>query len=249
MASLPLFVMDGNDPPVLGQELNLYLNEPRYRTMMNEIMEPYPLHERGGSPIASPGRPRFLFSSGLSPPLVAGDPVFVVEISRCELKKNGKVRLSIEAVLPTKILSMQARPNAVDLADAKVQTRKLLAPEDLNKLPIFTSASTVSQVAPPLFCSIELNFGEEQQRRMIRELMVDDENVDERPKFILNYTGGSVTSGGEAALLVEVRNCVIHANGNANVEVVGIAEGTLQDAVERPDNNRLVDATFILSQE
>lgn len=248
VTSLPLVVMDSDDPPLLGQELNLYFNQPRYRTMINEIMEPYPLHERSGSPIASPGRPRFLYSSGLSLPLVAGDPVFVVEITRCELKKNGKVRLSIEAVFPKKILSMLARPNAFDLADAKVQTPMRLAAEDIIKLPVFTSASTVTQVAPPLFCSIELDFGEERYRRMIRELMAGHEPGNERPKFILNYTGGYVTPG-KAVLLVEVRKCEIHANGNANVQVVGIDEGTLQDATERPDSNRLVDATFSPSQE
>jgi hypothetical protein len=85
---------------------------------------------------------------------------------------------------------------------------------------------------------------EERYRRMIRELMAD-ETVD-RPKFIFNSMD-TVTSG-EKVILSEVRKCVIHADGTADVEFVGIAEGTLQDIAERPDSSRIVDATFILSQ-
>lgn len=249
ITTFPLFVFSGRDPPVLGELWNLHLLEPRYRLMVTEIMRPYYhlLSEGYGKkdgPIDPSIRPRFLFSSGLSLPLVGGDPVFVVEIVRCKLKRNGTVRLSIMPILQTRTLSIQVRQNAFDLLDAKVQTTKeLLFSEGLvTRLPVFTSV-TATQLAPPLFCSIELNIAEERHQLMIRELTADE--TVERPKFIFNYTGGSTSD--EPALLVEVRNCVIHAGGIANVEVVGISKGILQDPVERPDSNRLVDATFIHS--
>mmetsp|Transcript_31948 Transcript_31948/g.52739 ORF Transcript_31948/g.52739 Transcript_31948/m.52739 type:complete len:443 (-) Transcript_31948:25-1353(-) len=241
ITTLPLFVIGGRRPPVLGESWHLHLVEPRCRLMIVKIMEPYPFPDKKGNAIASPGRPRFLISSGLSFPVVGGDPVFVVEIERCKLKRDGTVRLSIVIVLQTRILSIKVKPNAFDMLGATVQTTKLLSSEGLIRLPVFTSV-TATQLAPPLFYSIELNFSEAPHQLMIRELMAD--GTLERPKFIFNHAGAS----GELALLVEIRNCVVYADGTANVEVVGVAKGTLQDPVERPDSHRLFDATFIHSQ-
>uniref|UniRef100_A0A7S2U9U0 Uncharacterized protein n=1 Tax=Attheya septentrionalis TaxID=420275 RepID=A0A7S2U9U0_9STRA len=242
---LPVLVLGDNrsDPPVLGQVWNLHLVKPQYQLMTAEIMESYPLHYQRESPIASQGRPRFLFSSGLSLPLVGGDPVFVVEITRCKLKRDGTIRLSIVAVLQTTMLSIQVRPNAFGLLDAKVQTKKTLS-EGRMRLPVFTSVAASTQHTTPLFCSIEVTFGEGRYRRMIRELMAD-ETVD-RPKFI--FSSMDTVTSGEMAILSEVRKCVIHADGTADVEFVGIAQGTLQEVVERPDSSGIIDATFILSQ-
>jgi hypothetical protein len=167
----PLFLLGGSgDPPVLQQAWNLHLYEPRYRLMMSQIMQSRPVRDKNGSWIPSPGRPRFLFSSGLSAPLVEGDPVFLVEILRCKLKRDGRALLTILPVLQTRIQSMQVRPNSFALLDATVQTckRNNLQDEEL-RLPVFC-ISAMGRI-PQLYSSIELLVWENRYRRLVREIM------------------------------------------------------------------------------
>lgn len=236
----PLFLMGGSgDPPVLQQAWNLHLYEPRYRLMMSQIMQSRPLRDKSGSWIASPGRPRFLFSSGLSAPLVEGDPVFLVEILRCKLKRDGRALLTILPVLQTRIQAMHVRPNSFALLDATVQTCKRRALGDTQlRLPVFC-ISAMGRI-PQLFSSIELVVWEDRYRRLVREIMETEST--NRPRFIL-APSGTVTSG-ETALLMEVRKCALHPDGTANIELVAIAKGLLRNAVERPNADRLYDANI-----
>jgi len=240
----PLFLMGGNhDAPVLQQSFNLNILEPRYRLMISQLMQSRPLSDKEGSWIASPGRPRFLFSSGLSSPLTEGDPVFLVEIQRCKIKHNGRALITILPILQTRIQSMQMRPNSCALLDATVQTfKRCTLGDDELRLPVFC-ISALSELGhiPQLHSSIELVVQQERRRRLVREIM-DTESTN-RPRFILAPTG--IVDTGEAALLMEVRKCLIHPDGTANIDVVAIAKGRLRDAIERPaPSDKLYDASI-----
>ena len=236
----PLFLMGGMDPPILLQKWNLHLYEPRYRFMISQIMQNRSVHDKSGNWISPPGRPRFLISSGLTAPLVVGDPVFVVEILRCKLQKNGRAMVAIKPVQQTRIQSIEVRPNCYALLDATVQTCKRTF-SDL-RFPVLCVAAM--EHIPLLFASLELFIFEDRYRRMMREIMAtgDESSIAGRASFILAHTGTVAT--GDAAMLVEVRKCVVHPDGTANVELVPILKGSLRDTVERPDSGQLYDASI-----
>lgn len=236
----PLFLMGGNtEPPVLGQAWNLHLYEPRYRLMMSQIMQNRSSQDKNGGIIPNSRRPRFLFSSGITTPLMPGDPIFAVEIVRCKMKSDGRAMVSILPVAIGRMQSMQVRPNSFALLDATVYKTPFVASQSL--LPVFCVAA-MGRV-PQLYASLELLIFEPRYRILIREVMESDHlSEQQRPHFILAYTGSVAT--GEAAMLVEVRKCAIRPDGAANVDLVPIAKGRLRDAVERPESDGLFDANM-----
>lgn len=233
----PLFLMGGVVPPTIMQSMNLHLFEPRYRLMIAEIMNNRPVRDTSGNLIPSP-RPRFLMSSGLSAPLVAGDPVFVVEILRCRVKNDGRALITIQCVRQTRLQSMYVRQNGFSLIDATVHTCKRTF-ENL-RLPVFCVMAMGR--TPPLYASFELFVFEDRHRRMIRDIVAtnDESSTTDRPIFILAYAG--TVGNGDAAMIVEVRKHTLHPDGTANIELVPLFKGRLRDSVERPNSGRMYDA-------
>jgi Lon protease-like protein len=242
----PVFIMGGHHPPTLTETWDLHLFEPRYRFMMAQLMLNRPIREKSGTLIGSP-RPRFLVSSGLSYPLMVGDPVFIVELLQCQLMKDGRALVRIVPVQQTRIRVLVAKPMFTRnhrLFYATVEKRKRTF-QDM-RLPVisaFTATELLNNLT--LFSSVEVLFWQEPHRRAIRELMADWEvsTTGDRPLMILSTSSGMEANGVDATV-IEVRKCSFNSNGSSNVEIIPLARGRLRDIVERPNGDRQYDASI-----
>lgn len=240
----PIFITGGFHPPTLTVTWDLHLFEPRYRFMMAQLMLNRPLREKTGNLIASP-RPRFLVSSGLSYPLMVGDPVFIVELLQCQLKKDGRALVRIVPVQQTRIKVLVAKPIFARnhrLFYATVEKRKRTF-EDM-RLPVISGfAATELLNNLTLFSSLEVLFWQEPHRQVVQELMADwvESPTGDRPLMIMSATTEAEANAVEATV-VEIRKCAFTPNGSFNVEIIPLARGRLRDIVERPNGERRFDA-------
>ncbi|KAI2492522.1 hypothetical protein MHU86_22033 [Fragilaria crotonensis] len=240
----PIFITGGFHPPTLTVTWDLHLFEPRYRFMMAQLMLNRPVREKTGNLIASP-RPRFLVSSGLSYPLMVGDPVFIVELLQCQLKKDGRALVRIVPVQQTRIKVLVAKPIFARnhrLFYATVEKRKRTF-EDM-RLPVISGfAATELLNNLTLFSSLEVLFWQEPHRQVVQELMADwvESPTGDRPLMIMSATTEAEANAVEATV-VEIRKCAFTPNGSFNVEIIPLARGRLRDIVERPNGERRFDA-------
>ena len=116
----PVFQMRTGEPLQIGQPIGLHLFEPRYRLLIKEAMQGRSKYEKSGAPIGiEKPRPQFLFSYGVSLPLVCGDPAVIVELNRCRIYDDGRADVSIIPVMHAKFSRVWEREGSHSLMEAE----------------------------------------------------------------------------------------------------------------------------------
>ena len=94
-----------------------------------------------------------------------------------------------------------------------------------------------------MFRSVSVHIREENYRRMIRELVAEEQAspTGDLPKLIVYQHGNDVVSNGVEATLVEIREFL---DWNFDVVVIPLARVRLRDVVERPNGGSLFVASF-----
>lgn len=107
----PLFYMPGRTK--LGERFGLHFFEPRYRTLIAEIMAPFPASERRGKPITSTPKPTFIYANRSR--LNIGTIATIVEVVVCRIYQDGTADVILEPSAYARIEKAQERPDAGQL--------------------------------------------------------------------------------------------------------------------------------------
>lgn len=263
----PVFQMRTGETLYLGKPICLHLFEPRYRLLINEAMHGRSMHEKSGGPISVDGekpRPKFLFSYGVSLPLVPGDPAVIVELVRCRIYNDGRADVTIVPVMHCRVNSTWERGGTYRLMQAEATAAPRIrqrSPVSLGD-PQFGSGPVLhmySSNSPQLGIEFRLRLFEPRYSSMVMELTQDldeayrtgmaiphsssnfgsNRNIS-RPRFI--YAVRRNCSPGEEALVVEVRRSHVRG-GTANVTCVAIQKGTIEKVEESPNTRQAAKVT------
>jgi len=253
----PVFLMRTGQSLKLGREINLHLFEPRYRLLIREAMRGRTSREKRGIEIDDEGgkkpRPRFLFSFGVTLPLVSGDPAAIVELTRCRIFDDGRADVTIVPVRHARLSRIWERDGGHGLIEAEA-----LAVPRIRQRGISSRGRPDQVVTGPAFCmprsappELGIEFGlhlfplqqivmlfrltngrSEQYRRGVP--IPDIESAlggtkqlhVPRGRFIYAY-GPRRLQIGEDALVVELRRCRIKADRTADVTVIPVQLGTI----------------------
>lgn len=264
----PVFQMRTGETLHLGKPIGLHVFEPRYRLLIKEAMRGRSKYEKSGGPInvgnSEPG-PKFLFSCGVSLPLVSGDPAVIVELVRCHIYDDGRADVTIVPVMHCRINSTWEREGSYRLMEAeataapRVRQRSPVSLGDPQFAvgPVFHMHSSNS---PQLDIEFRLRLFEPRYFSMMAELTQDlDETYRTgvaiphsssnfgsnrkifRPQFIYAYRRNY--SPDEEALVVEVRRCHVKGDMTANVTCIAIQKGTVETVEESPNTLQAAKVT------
>lgn len=124
----PVFFMPG--PVRLGRDIGLHLFEPRYRLLVNEVMQSFPVQARRGDVIepregmdvdqgmARKYRsPTFIYAH--QAPLAPTTPATIVEIRRCGVNVGGSADVILRTVSYVWIEKVFDRPGTGGLVEAR----------------------------------------------------------------------------------------------------------------------------------
>lgn len=213
---------------------------------------------------SKPGQ-KFLFSYGVSLPLVSGDPAVIVELVRCHIYDDGRADVTIVPVMHCRINSTWEREGSYRLMEAeataapRVRQRSPVSLGDPQFAvgPVFHMHSSNS---PQLGIEFRLRLFEPRYFSMMAELTQDlDETYRTgvaiphsssnfgsnrkifRPQFIYAYRRNY--SPDEEALVVEVRRCHVKGDMTANVTCVAIQKGTVETVEESPNTLQAAKVT------
>ncbi len=119
--TLPIFHMRCNSI-YPGVQMNLTLFEPRYRMLINEVMEGRRVSESNGRLLNEP-RPRFIFVHKSGPrSLSPGAMAYLVEISRCRMLDGGRAHIMIKPLKKVRMINVREREGARNgLHDARIK--------------------------------------------------------------------------------------------------------------------------------
>jgi len=120
----PLFYMPGE--ACLGERFGLHFFEPRYRSLIAEVMAPFPASARTGHPIAANSAgffPTFIYgnSSQLQPGVVAT----IVQVLQCYIYPDGTADVTLEPIAYSKIKQVGIRRNSNNLIEAIAVTLRV----------------------------------------------------------------------------------------------------------------------------
>jgi len=113
----PLFHMPGNVR--LGSTFGLHFFEPRYRTLIGEVMAPFPPSARQGetiSPTSSGAVPTFIYANCRR--LAIGATVTVVQVTHCEIFHDGTADVELKPMSYARISQVWERPDSGRLCEA-----------------------------------------------------------------------------------------------------------------------------------
>lgn len=256
----PVFQMRTGEPLRIGQPIGLHLFEPRYRLLIKEAMQGRSKNEKSGAPIGmEKSRPQFLFSYGVSLPLVCGDPAVIVELSRCRIYDDGRADVSIVPVMHAKVSRVWEREGSHTLMEAEATIAPPICrrpPATLGDAQLLKASAFLLRAPrlPPLGIEFRLHLFEPRYYTMMAELTQDlaflayrsgkvipDGKVP-RPQFI--YACGRNCAPGEKALVVEVRRCYLRGNMTADVTVLPIQLGTIEHVEEFPLSIKTAEITM-----
>ena len=264
----PVFQMRTGETLHLGKPIGLHLFEPRYRLLIKEAMRGRSKYEKSGGPINVDGnkpRPKFLFSYGVSLPLVSGDPAVIVELVQCRIYDDGRADVTIVPVMHCRINSTWEREGSYRLMEAEATAAPRIrqrSPDSLGD-PQFATGSVFhmnSSNIPQLGIEFRLRLFEPRYFSMVAELT---QGLDEkyrtgvaiphdlsifgsnreisRPHFIYAYRRNC--SPGEEALVVEVRRCHVRGDMTANITCVAIQKGTIETVEESQNTLQTANVT------
>lgn len=218
----PIFFLVSDHDQGMDEDMNLHLFEKRYQLMMSELMENKPQCDKDGNLIPLCRRPRFFFSSGLSTPLRAGDPVAVVEVTHCEMKEDGRAMVTVVPVGQKTLISTKARPESFNLVDATVTTTQRIRNKTFMG-PVFL-ANTYYTAPSRLYSVFRMALVEECYIRMLRDTKLH-EDVGRNPRFVL---AASVSHTPQPAAVVELLRIRVDSDNYAGIELMIIAKGIIQ---------------------
>ena len=264
----PVFQMRTGETLHLGKPIGLHLFEPRYRLLIKEAMRGRSKYEKNGGPISVDGNkpcPKFLFSYGVSLPLVSGDPAVIVELVRCHIYDDGRADVTIVPVMHCRINSTWEREGSYRLMEAEATAAPRIRQRSPVSLcdPQFVAGPVFhmhSSNTPQLGIEFRLRLFEPRYFSMMAELTQDlDETYRagvaiphnssnfgsnrkiSRPQFIYAYRRNCLPS--EEALVVEVRRCHVRGDMTANVTCVAIQKGTIETVEESPNTLQAAKVT------
>ena len=256
----PVFQIRTGEPLQIGQPIGLHLFEPRYRLLIKEAMQGRSKYEKSGAPIGmEKPRPQFLFSYGVSLPLVCGDPAVIVELSRCRIYDDGRADVSIVPVMHAKFSRVWEREGSHSLMEAEATIAPPIChrpPATLGDAQLLKASAFLLRAPrlPPLGIEFRLHLFEPRYYTMMAELtqdlaflayrsgMVIPDGKVPRPQFI--YACGRNCAPGEKALVVEVRRCYLRGNMTADVTVLPIQLGTIEHVEEFPISIQTAEITM-----
>lgn len=111
----PLFYMPGRTQ--LGGRFALHFFEPRYRTLIAEVMAPLPASARMGKPISAEARPTFIYANRSR--LSIGTIATIVEVIQCRIYQDGTADVMLEPTGYARIEIVWERPNSGQLWEAE----------------------------------------------------------------------------------------------------------------------------------
>ena len=262
----PVFHMRTGETLHIGKPIGLHLFEPRYRLLIKEAMHGRSKYEKSGGVISADDkkkpRPRFLFSYGVSLPLVSGDPAIIVELVRCRIYDDGRADITIIPVIHARISRVWEREGGYRLMEAEAACAPRIRQRSPSSLgdpqlvtgPVFRMRSPR---AHQLGIELRLILFEPRYFSMIAELTQDLDEAyrtgviipmkkSPRPRFIYAY--GRNCMPGEKALVVEVRKCRIKGDMTADVTVVPVQTGIIETVQEFPLTIQTAQVTLRISE-
>mmetsp|Transcript_37390 Transcript_37390/g.112021 ORF Transcript_37390/g.112021 Transcript_37390/m.112021 type:complete len:581 (+) Transcript_37390:278-2020(+) len=270
----PLFYLGRSLPLSPGEQTRLHLFEPRYKLLIKEVMEGRSARDKSGKPLNARGvpRPRFIYVSGISSPIVPGDPALIVEVVKCKIHRDGRADVNLAFTRRGTITSIVGRPNSNRLIDAIIKTEPRRAKEryarDCVVCPLSTFHGPVfimrTSSDPHMGVEIGLHLFEARYQLLVREtteklpathkrgrpmpIPINDgiNEIKQRPRFLWAFGVGGL-SVGAPAVLVEIRRCRIMANGMADITIVPVKNARVTQYAERPESGGLHDAEAELS--
>jgi len=114
----PVFFMPGQVR--LGCEFGLHLFEPRYRLLIEEVMEGEPQQYKEGVPILRSTRrifPQFLYGYHS---LEIGSPACIVQVRQCRIYRDRRADVILVPVAHVWLKSIKLRPSTGNLYEATV---------------------------------------------------------------------------------------------------------------------------------
>jgi hypothetical protein len=105
----PIFYMP--DPQLIrGRRIGLHFFEPRYRRLIQEVMEPFPTSYRQGETLDDvPRRPRFIYAN--RSPLAKNQVALVVEVTKCIIYEDGTADVELDPVEHVHIIGLYEQGN------------------------------------------------------------------------------------------------------------------------------------------
>lgn len=104
----PVFCMMGGTVR-LGRPFAIHLFEPRYRLLIQSVMEGYPAQARNGRQIVAEELPSFVYAHVA--PFCASSPACLVEVQRCMIYENGRADVLLMPVAHIKMERVWQEPN------------------------------------------------------------------------------------------------------------------------------------------
>jgi len=252
-------------PPRIGVNYSLNIYEPRYRQLIGELLSARPEYSVGkvwdssAHDCAPSSRPRFLYSYGVDGLPYSGDPVLVVELTKCNIHSDGRLYITIVPIFHARLSLVRDRMGSTGLIEAEARgippiKRRSVGKKDAGNVVSAPMIRMFSTVAPQLGMEFVMeNIAEARYTSVLANILGDEPylscrsgqviphtRVYPRPRVIYTCQADrwqplGFGLPGEDAFVLELRRCKVNQDLTFTVSAIPIQIGHIFDASDAPN--------------